>query len=281
MGRREIAWIGEYATPKAPDDDLLLTSAVQNDPENHIRLLEKYLAVAPYLLDVDERLVRSALWHTDLHSSNLFVDGEGHITAVIDWQESWAGPLMLQAKASPLVNYEGEILLKRPENFHTLDDEQKAQVKKQISKSTLLQLYLLEIKERNRGLAEVFDLDHGKTRRMPFEFVANTWDNDILPFREALINVERHWEELYANKSCPIHFSEAELRNHSQDTEGWNDVQDFFDHIDPLVKRDGWTHIETYDEARAIFAKLREVGLSDMKGDERESFERETRWASR
>lgn len=81
---------------------------------------------------------------------------------------------MLQAKASPLVNYEGEMLLKRPENFHTLDDKQKTQIKRQISKSTLLQLYLLEINERNLGLAEVFDLDHGKTRRMPSEFVANT-----------------------------------------------------------------------------------------------------------
>ena len=41
-----------------------------------------------------------------------------------------------------------------------------------------------------------------------------------------------------SNESCPIHFTEAEL-SHSQDMEGWNEVQDFFDHIDPLVKRDG------------------------------------------
>ena len=40
-------------------------------------------------------------------------------------------------------------------------------------------------------------------------------------------------------------------------------------------------HIEPYDEARAIFAKLREVGLSDVKREERETFERETRWASK
>lgn len=60
-----------------------------------------------------------------------------------------------------------------------------------------------------------------KTRRMPFEFVANTWDDDIVPFREAFINVEtyglfdaqmeknhwhtfRHWEELCAIESYPI-----------------------------------------------------------------------------
>lgn len=128
VGRREIAWIGEYATPKGLDDQIP-TPAAQNDPEAHIGLLGKYLAVAPYLLDVNKRLVRSALLHADLHSSNLFVDG-GHITAVIDWQESWAGPLMLQAKASsPLVNYEGEILLKRPENFHAVTDEEKTQIK--------------------------------------------------------------------------------------------------------------------------------------------------------
>lgn len=64
--------------------------------------------------------------------------------------------------------------------------------KAQISKSTFLQLYLLEVKERNQDLAEVFELDHGKTRRMPFEFVSNTRDNDIIPFREALINIERY-----------------------------------------------------------------------------------------
>ena len=27
---------------------------------------------------------------------------------------------------------------------------------------------------------------------MPFELVADTWDNDIVPFHEALINVERY-----------------------------------------------------------------------------------------
>ena len=45
------------------------------------------------------------------------------------------------------------------------------------------------------------------------------------------------------------------------------------------MKRDGWTHIETYDEARATFSRLQEVGLSEIKGEERDKFERETRWA--
>jgi hypothetical protein len=48
-----------------------------------------------------------------------------------------------------------------------------------IFKSTLYQLYPLEIKERNSLLAKAFHLDHGKARRLPIEFARNTWDDNI------------------------------------------------------------------------------------------------------
>jgi Phosphotransferase enzyme family len=188
--RREITWIKNYAVPKAPDDPLLVSTA-QNSPGVHIQLLEKFLKVAPYLMDIDKQLTCSTLWHTDLHSSNIFVD-RNRITAVIDWQGVWAGPLFLQAQPSQLVDYQGSILLKRPDNFDNLDDEHKIQIKQQISKSMLFQLYLLETEERNPTLSKVFHLDHGKTRRLPVEFAGNTWDDDIVSFREALINLERY-----------------------------------------------------------------------------------------
>lgn len=71
------------------------------------------------------------------------------------------------------------------------------------------------------------------------------------------------------------------MKNHLHDAEGWNEVQDFFDSINGLVKRDGCTHNETYDEALGFFSRLRKVGLREMKGKEREKFERVTRWAER
>ncbi|KAL2221138.1 kinase-like domain-containing protein [Thermoascus aurantiacus ATCC 26904] len=266
IARREIAWIKNYAVLKAPDDPLLV-SAAQNSPDAHIRLLEDFLKAAPYLLDIDRRLTRPTLWQTDLHSSNLFVHGD-RITSVIDWQGVWAGPLFLQAQPPQLVDYQGEMLLKRPDNFDDLDDR-KTQIRQQIARSTLFQLYLLQIRKQNPLLAAVFHLDHGKTRRLPVEFAGNTWDDDIVSFREVLIN------------ECPIHFSEEDLKNHLRDSEGWNEVQDFLESIDGLVKRDGWTHNETFDEARSFFSRLREVGLSEMKGRGRERFERETRWVER
>lgn len=142
-------------------------------------------------MDIDPLLSRPTLWHGDLHSSNFFVENN-FITAVIDWQGSWAGPLFLQANPSPLVDYQGSILLNRPDNFNDLDPEQQTQIKRQIFKSTLLQLYLIETGKRNPLLAKAFHLDHGKTRRLAVELAGNSWDDEIVSFRESLINVEMY-----------------------------------------------------------------------------------------
>ncbi|KXG52885.1 Aminoglycoside phosphotransferase [Penicillium griseofulvum] len=253
IGLREMTWIKQHATPKSPDDPLL-ASLAQNDPRAHLDLLERYIRVVPSLMGFDETLTRSTLWHTDLHTSNLFVDN-GYITAVIDCT-----------------------LLKRPGNFDELCPKEQAQIKQKIFKSTLLQLYLMETEERNPTLAKTYNLDHGKTRRLPIELAGNTWDDDIVSFREALINVERHWKELGIQGDCPIHFTEDDLQSHLVDAEGWNEVQDFFDSIEGLVKRDGWTHHDTFDAAFALFSDLRETGLRQLGGKEKESFEKETHW---
>ena len=81
------------------------------------------------------------------------------------------------------MDYQGSILLKRPDNSDNFDDEHKIQIKRQISNPTLFQLHLLETEERNPTLAKVFHLDHGKTRRLAVEFAGNTWDDDIVYFR--------------------------------------------------------------------------------------------------
>ncbi|KAF9894411.1 Phosphotransferase enzyme [Aspergillus nanangensis] len=277
IGWRELEWIKAYAVPKAADDSILVSTA-QNNPQEHLRLLEKYLSIVPCLMDVDPLLSQPTLWHGDLHSSNFFVE-KNIVTAVIDWQGSWAGPLFLQAEPSPLVDYQGSVLLKRPDNFDRLDPEKQVQIKRQIFKSTLFQLYLMETEKCNPLLAKAFHLDHGKTRRLAFELAGNTWDDEIVSFRESLINVERHWKELCHQGDCPYHFTEEELKSHAADADGWNEVQDFFDSIDGLVKRDGWTHPETFDAAFNFFSHLRKLGLKGMKGEERDVFDKQTSWA--
>lgn len=165
-------------------------SASQNNPADHIGLLERYLTALPYLLDIKEDLLAPYLWHDDLHAANIFVD-KGKITSIIDWQNTIAAPLLLQGTPPSLINYLGPEINNRPENFDELDDDQKANIKQQLSKSKLFQLYCIYTRETNPLLSEIYGLDHGKTRRMPIVFAENTWDDDIIAFREALINVQR------------------------------------------------------------------------------------------
>jgi len=80
---------------------------------------------------------------------------------------------------------------------------------------------------------------------------------------------------------CPIHFTEEEIQNHMRDGEGWNEQADFWDGLDGFVARDGWTSHEKYPEALEMFANLREEGLKQMTGREKENFEKQTRWAKR
>ena len=66
---------------------------------------------------------------------------------------------------------------------------------------------------------------------------------------------------------------------HARDGEGWNDVADFWSSVEGLVRRDGWTSNENYEQALDLFAPLREQGLQELKGDEQGVFEQATRWA--
>jgi len=88
----------------------------------------------------------------------------------------------------------------------------------------------------------------------------------------------RYWEELGIDAPCPIHFTEDELQSHLNDGEGWNEVQDFWDAVAGFVARDGWTHVDTYDNALALFSELRESSLKDLKGKVKGVFEEHTRW---
>lgn len=185
-----MEWIRRHASRKSTEESLV-SSAEQNCPEAHLSLLQKYLDVAPYLLPNEPEVVAPYLWHTDLHAGNIFVD-QGHISSIIDWQGTWVGPLILLARHPRLVDYHGDILLKAPPNFKDLGSEEKIKIRRQMSSSIILSLYERHTAKENPLLDRVFRFPHGPTRLNPIQFVGDTWDDDILPLREALIRVERY-----------------------------------------------------------------------------------------
>ncbi|KAL3417139.1 hypothetical protein PVAG01_11139 [Phlyctema vagabunda] len=277
IAHREIAWIKRYAVPTGSDDPLA-PSAAQNSPTEHVSLLERYLKATPYLLPTDPDLLTSNLWHKDLHSGNIFLEGN-RITSIIDWQNAWAGPLVTQARHPHIIDYQGEVMLKFPESYKSLTDEEKIPIRRQVASSIILHLYENMTARENPRLSKVFRLEHGRTRGEVISFASDSWDDDIIPFRESLIRIERYWKEMGFGLPCPIHFTADELRSHSADAEGWNEVQEFWDSVAGLVDRSGWTPCDRYEDALALFGRLRETGLKVMIGQEREAFEAQTRWA--
>lgn len=74
-------------------------------PEDHVQLLQKFLAVLLHVLPPAE-ITRPALLHQDLHADNILVDKDDptKISSIIDWQALYAAPFFLQAKFASVVD---------------------------------------------------------------------------------------------------------------------------------------------------------------------------------
>lgn len=149
------------------------------------------MPVAPYLLPREEGLLGSFLCHTDLRTPNIFVNDNGSITSIIDWQSNWAGPLFLEGRHPHFLDYNGDMMLELPENFKQLDKDTQTAVKDQVTKSILSYLYEKYTAERSPILSRVFQYPNGRTVTDPIRFVGNTWEGEILPLRESLIRLQK------------------------------------------------------------------------------------------
>ncbi|GKZ43943.1 phosphotransferase enzyme [Aspergillus brasiliensis] len=277
LAQREEAWIRQYATTPS-EDRPQAPSATQHDPDSHIALLHKFIEVAPHLLPDDPDLKAPYLWHTDLHAANLFVR-DGKISSVIDWQGQWIVPLMLQGRPPKMIYYDGEMILRKPENFGDLDAEEKSRIRECMHNSILYYLYQVRVNKRCPILFQVFEYPHGRTRLDPIHVVGNTWDNDIVRLRGSVIMVERYWESMGFDIPCPIHFTEEEV-HHCEEEEGeiWNKIQDFWDSAAKGVNREGFTSHACYDGALTVFRNLREACKNTAEGIQREMWDKQARW---
>lgn len=189
LANNEIKLLNHHTIRKTPTD-IFQTSDAQNSPEVHIALYQKYLDISPYICPKDERMTRSNLWHWDMHAPNFFVKDD-RITSLIDWQSTWAGPLFLQYRYPKLVNYAGDVMLRLPENYKDMEKSEKDRVASQVERSIVQYLYETETKKQNPLLVEIKDIPRATTRRQTIGFAEDTWDRDILPFRQCLIRLER------------------------------------------------------------------------------------------
>ncbi|EER39391.1 phosphotransferase enzyme family protein [Histoplasma capsulatum H143] len=263
IAHREMAYMSKVSPSCAQVSGYVKLSQAQLSPQEHTQLLQRYLASISSLLPNDPDLLRSVLWHPDLHDGNIFIH-EGKISSIIDWQSVWTGPLMLQARTPQLINYNVDIMLKLPENFKELDNGEKRRIRDQVSKSIQLYIYEHGTGRRNPLLNKARRQPFGKTLAQLADFAGNSWDDDILPFRDCLISLERNWFELGTTNPCPFHFSEDEIRQHHEDGEGFNETQDFWDSVEevvgllpPRISIQQWTTFPNYGKKKQSFVHQR------------------------
>jgi hypothetical protein len=189
LGGSQVDLVDE--SPLQPPD---YRSEAQKNPAAHISLYEKFRKVADYILPPGE-MSKPVLWHCDLRPENIFVQND-RITSVIGWQHAWVGPLFLQARNPPLVAYNGENMLRLPEYYETLDEERDREeierLEDQVDRSIILHYYESNIQAASPLMKEIMHLPQAQNRRDLVAFSSNTWDGDILPFRQCLIEVARY-----------------------------------------------------------------------------------------
>lgn len=98
VGMNKLKWAASHAKPIM---DFHRSIDSPEKPSEYVALLEKYLALSPYLASWLEPPNRIS--HLDLHRENIFVDPETYrITSIIDWQQTHISPI--PSSASPHSN---------------------------------------------------------------------------------------------------------------------------------------------------------------------------------
>ncbi|KAI4667376.1 uncharacterized protein J4E79_002062 [Alternaria viburni] len=281
VARREIEWINNHANPQEPSKTpWQYTNPQQKSPEAHTALLEKFLTAIPYITPKDPELFSPRLWHPDSHAGNVYIDDQDRISCIIDWQGAWATPVFIGANPPLLLDYGIDMLMKLPENFKALDDTTKGKLKYQVSQSILIHTYEESTVEKNPLMYKVMHHPHGQTLKQLEAFVGSTWDNCLFPVEECLIRVECEWSHFGTNEPCPYHFSAEEIQQHDEEAGYFNKSQELWKELQGVLTDEGYASNEGFSKAVEIIRDLREFGLSGLEGEERRSFDKETRWVA-
>lgn len=159
--------------------------------EARLSLLARFAAVCNYLPPSRWSLNKATLSHWDLRTPNIFVEG-GRITSLIDWQDVWVGPLFMQERRPPLIDYREKIILRLPENYEAMKNKQeKAKLAQKVEKSILCWVYGRRTQKENPNLQELFDLPLARTRWEAVLYASDIWNGETTPLREYLYTLQR------------------------------------------------------------------------------------------
>ncbi|KAK2810896.1 hypothetical protein FQN50_002487 [Emmonsiellopsis sp. PD_5] len=281
IGERELEWTKRFGKPLERDFpyNTLLPGVVS--PSAYSALLEKYLAIAPFLLPKDAENHGSAptLRHPDLTPSNVFISPETFkINGIIDWQHTVIVPRLL-ASGHPRLFENPDVeppptldAPQPPDGYESLDHGTKAQVDELLRRRYLYYFYRVFNGAKNQlHLAACAD-PLLEPRKHLVDYAGRQWNGNLMTLRGALIRMREYWPLLQGQaEKCPIDFTEAELKQHCENEPTWFDFTALVNYWREEIggmSEEGWVRTEVYDHAVEKNRALKERFLNDADPDE-------------
>ncbi|KAE8350091.1 kinase-like domain-containing protein [Aspergillus coremiiformis] len=270
VGEKEIEWTREYGKPVELDFPHNGFFRGEQNPDDYVELLHKYLALAPYLLPRDRGhpLNRPTLRHPDLNANNIFISASGAISCIIDWQHATVLPRLLVAgypRAFENPDHEEPPNLKEPSppaDYEALSSEARVEATELYRRRLLSHYYRIF----NGGLNK----PHLAALRDPLLYprqhlvdrAGRQWRGNLITLKGALVRMVEYWPHLPETKGlrCPVQFSDAEREEFAGQEELWfqlNAAVNLWRDEIGGVSEDGWISNELYEDACRKVAELK------------------------
>ncbi|KAF9523130.1 hypothetical protein CPB83DRAFT_871741 [Crepidotus variabilis] len=278
VASRERAWVShhavhnEYPTPFDPPTD---------KPEAHIALLDKFTALAPYLVPPSSSHLKPTLAHRDLNTGNIFIcdqelqKGKIKLTAIIDWQHTMIQPFYLAARAIPFLESPNVSQLPfdlTKVDFNALTSEQLQLIQPLFEQMKWAEFYKTMSHALNQPYHDTY-FDNTRTLRVkPLLYAGMPFPKHYHPFRESLFEIIDKWDQLTSGSSlpCPIYFTEEEISARESGKQIWEQYVRTLGTVDGFIGmgcREGKVKAENYDDAVKRNKEFMELYVEELKKD--------------
>ena len=280
---KELAWIQNYGKPRFPFERGYRETFNYNkiDPNEHVKSLEEYLALAPYLVPPSTRLNRAILRHPDLQPNNILISEDFNITGLIDWQHTVILPVFLTVGLpKSFQNYgdaesESFVPPQLPNNLDTLDeDDRLAEVESYRRRHTHF-FYLGFTQKLNDLHWHGIEQDASLLRRRIFEDAGSPWEGLNLPLQADVVRVLDNWPSVAQVNAdgqvprCPVSLDVEESKKRLGLEDSLHEVDVDLERIRGMlnISSDGWTSNELYESTKENAKLVKEAGLSSADDD--------------
>ncbi|KAH8726478.1 kinase-like domain-containing protein [Phaeosphaeriaceae sp. PMI808] len=266
---RELACIDKFSS--YPGQQGIFNGPNQYRPTRTLKVgvLQDYLKVATRILPNNINLSKPTLWHSDLHSDNIFVDPSQPTTIlnIIDWQAVNVSPLFLQARHPSLIEFEGPIpegfnSIMLPDNFDDMGEEEQNQAKNLRAAQSLYKLYEILMLRQCPEIAHA--LQFRDTLPGQITGLASSIFSDGEPILQGmLIRLQDEWSTCVKSSiPCPLSFTSEERTQQQRAEASWSEgvelMHEVLTEVGAYQGWDGWVNHNNYPVYRERLSRCRE-----------------------